>query len=62
MKTVHLFWEERYPFYGLVDDPSLANRDVELTDEDYEFVKKAMADFERAQEILENAGVSKPDV
>jgi hypothetical protein len=52
---VRVAWDERYPDFMIATDTFYP--EIEITEEEFVFIKKADADYEKAQAILARAKV-----
>lgn len=62
---IRIYKDELYPYYGIDAGqdrvsgfdgvPSDCSPEIEITDEEYAFIKKVDEEFEKAQKILERA-------
>jgi len=51
-KVLFIDEDERWPFYFVYKSARIYDYMIEVTDEEYEFIVKAMEDFEKAQELI----------
>ena len=60
-RKIYVYSEELYPYYGsefesfYVDNPDIledVERNVEVTDDEYELIKRTFKDFEAVQNLL----------
>jgi hypothetical protein len=57
LTQVRVDWDEWYPVFFIVDreEVEAAEEEITLTQLDLDFILQAVADFERAQQILKEA-------